>query len=48
MQLRAAVHIGPVYRDDHGIAGKDITMLCRMLDARQLRRTLADSGAEQR
>ena len=46
MQLRAAVHIRPVYRDDHGIAGKDVTLLCRMLDARKLRRALADSGAE--
>lgn len=46
IQLRAAVNTGPVYRDDHGIAGQDVTMLCRMLDARKLRRALADSAAE--
>lgn len=46
MQLRVAVNIGLVYRDDHGIAGEDITLLCRMLEARELRRALADSGAE--
>lgn len=46
MQLRAAIHIGPVYRDDHGIAGQDVNMLCRLLDAQPLRRALADSGAE--
>lgn len=46
MQLRAAIHIGPVYRDDHGIAGQDVNFLCRMLDAQPLRRALASSGAE--
>lgn len=46
MQLRAAVNIGPVYRDDHGIAGEEVTRLCRMLDARELRRTLAESDAD--
>ena len=46
MQLRVAVNIGPVYRDDHGIAGEDVTLLCRMLETRELRRVLADSGAE--
>jgi hypothetical protein len=46
MQLRTAAHIGPVSRDDHGIAGEDVTLLCRMLDARELRRTLAGSGAD--
>ncbi len=46
MQLRAAVHIGPVDRDDHGLVGDDVNLLFRMLDARPLRRALADSGAE--
>jgi class 3 adenylate cyclase len=45
MQLRAAIHIGPVYRDAHGLAGEDLNMVCRILDARPLRRALADSGA---
>src|SRR3984885_3785877 len=46
MQLRVAVHIGPVYRDEHGFAGDDVTYLCRMLDAQPLRRALSDSRAE--
>jgi hypothetical protein len=46
MQLRAAVNIGLVNRDDHGLVGDDINLLFRMLDARPLRRALADSGAE--
>ena len=45
MQLRAAIHIGPVYRDDHGFAGEDVNLLCRMLDAQPLRRALAASEA---
>jgi hypothetical protein len=46
IQLRAAVHIGPVYRDRQGVAGDDVTLVFRMLQARPLRRELADSGAE--
>lgn len=46
MQLRAAIHIGSVYRDDYGFAGEDVNLLCRMLDAQPLRRALADSGAD--
>jgi len=46
MQLRVAVHVGPVYRDEHGFAGDDVTYLCRMLDAQPLRRALSDSHAE--
>lgn len=46
MQLRAAASIGPVDRDDHGLVGNDVNLLFRMLDARPLRRTLSDSGAE--
>lgn len=46
MQLRVAVHVGPVYRDEHGFAGDDVTYLCRMLDAQPLRRALTDSGGE--
>lgn len=46
MQLRVAVHVGPVYRDEHGFAGDDVTYLCRMLDAQPLRRALSDSRAE--
>jgi|HubBroStandDraft_5_1064220.scaffolds.fasta_scaffold145539_2 hypothetical protein len=46
MQLRAAGHIGPVYRDNHGFAGDDLNLLCRMLDAQPLRRALAVSGSD--
>jgi class 3 adenylate cyclase len=46
MQLRAAIHIGPVYRDAHGFAGEDLNLLCRMLDAQPLRRALAGSGTD--
>jgi hypothetical protein len=46
IQVRAAAHIGHVYRDDHGLVGDDINLLFRMLDARPLRAALAGSGAE--
>lgn len=46
MQLRVAAHVGPVYCDEHGFAGDDVTYLCRMLDAQPLRRALSESGAE--
>jgi class 3 adenylate cyclase len=46
MQLRVAAHMGPVYCDERGFSGYDVTFLCRMLDAQPLRRALAESGAE--
>jgi len=46
MQMRAAVHVGPVYSDAHGLVSDDITYLFRMLETRRLRRALADSSAE--
>jgi hypothetical protein len=46
MQLRVAAHLAPVYRDEHGFTGDDVTFLFRMLDAQPLRRALAESGAE--
>jgi hypothetical protein len=46
MQLRVAAHIGPVYCDEHGFSGDDVTYLCRMLDAQPLRRALSESAAE--
>jgi hypothetical protein len=46
MQLRVAVHSGPVYTDGHGLVSDDITLLCRMLNARRLRDVLASSRAE--
>jgi hypothetical protein len=44
IQVRAAAHIGPVYRDDHGLIGDDINLLFRMLDAKPLHTALAGSG----
>jgi class 3 adenylate cyclase len=46
MQMRAAVHIGPVEHDGHGFVGTDVNFAFRMLDARPLRTQLAESGAE--
>ncbi len=46
LQLRAAVHIGPVDHDGHGFIGSDIDFLFRMLEARPLKRTLTSSGPE--
>ncbi len=46
MQLRVAANIGPVYCDEHGFAGDDVTLLCRMLDLPPLRQALSESGCE--
>jgi len=46
MQLRAAMHVGPVDIDDHGLVSTDVTYLFRMLDARPLRKALDAPGTE--
>lgn len=46
IQLRVAAHVGPVHNDGHGFVGRDVNLLCRLLDARSLKRMLAQSGAE--
>jgi hypothetical protein len=46
IQLRAAAHVGPVEHDGHGFVGTDVNFLFRMLEARPLKRMLAESGAE--
>jgi hypothetical protein len=46
MQLRAAAHVGKVYRDAHGFAGDSASHLCRLLDAPRLKHLLATSGSE--
>jgi hypothetical protein len=46
IQLRVAAHIGSVHHDGYGFVGHDVTLLCRLLDARPLKRMLAKSGAE--
>lgn len=43
VRLRLAVHIGEVYRDRHGLAGKAVIHLFRMLDADELRHALRSS-----
>lgn len=46
IQLRVAAHVGPVHSDGHGFVGRDVNLLCRLLDARALKRLLTQSGAE--
>jgi hypothetical protein len=46
IQLRAALHVGPVDYDGHGFVGTDVNFMFRMLDARPLKQTLSTSGAE--
>jgi hypothetical protein len=46
LQLRVAANVGPVYCDEHGFAGDDVTLLCRMLDAPPLRQALSGSRCE--
>jgi hypothetical protein len=46
IQLRAAAHVGRVYRDDHGFAGDSPSHLRRLLDTPTLKQLLATSGAE--
>jgi hypothetical protein len=46
VQVRAAAHIGMVYRDDHGFAGDSVSHLCRLLESPRLKHLLAASGSE--
>jgi hypothetical protein len=46
IQLRAAAHVGKVYRDDHGFAGDSASHLRRLLDAPRLKHLLAASASE--
>ena len=46
LQLRIAAHIGPVNHDGYGFVGTDVNLLFRMLEARPLKRALAESGAD--
>jgi class 3 adenylate cyclase len=46
LQLRAAIHVGPVEHDGHGFIGTDVNFLFRMLDARPLRAALDQPGVE--
>ena len=44
IQLRAAAHVGQVYRDEHGFAGDSACHLRRLLDAPGLKHLLEISG----
>jgi hypothetical protein len=46
IQVRAAAHVGTVYRDDHGFAGDAASHLFRLLEAQRVKRLLATSGSE--
>jgi len=46
IQLRTAVHLGPIHHDGHGFIGADVNFLCRLLNARQLKYRLAGSPTE--
>lgn len=46
IQLRAAVHLGPVDHDGHGFIGSDVNFLFRMLNARPLSTVLVSTGAD--
>jgi hypothetical protein len=41
-----ATHVGPVHHDRYGFVGRDVNLLCRILDAPTFKRMLAESGAE--
>jgi hypothetical protein len=45
IQVRAAAHIGTVYRDKHDLVSDDINLLFRMLNAKPLKTDLERTGA---
>jgi len=46
IQMRIALHVGPVVSDAHGVDGLAIVHASRLLDASALRRQLAETGAD--
>lgn len=46
LQLRAALHVGPVVSDAWGVTGEALIHAARMLDARKLRHRLAETSAD--
>ena len=46
IQLRAAAHVGKVYRDAHGFAGDAANHLFRLLDAPRVKHLLAASASD--
>ncbi|GLY38384.1 NTPase [Amycolatopsis sp. NBRC 101858] len=41
IRLRVAVHAGEITRDEHGVTGHDLVVVCRLLDSAELRAALA-------
>jgi CRP-like cAMP-binding protein len=46
IQMRVALHVGPVVSDAYGVDGRAIIHAARLLDAPALRRHLAETGAD--
>jgi hypothetical protein len=46
IQLRVALHVGPIFRDAQGLCGQSLIRAARMLDAQILRQSLASTGAD--
>lgn len=46
IQLRAALHVGPVVSDKWGVTGEALIHAARMLDAKRLKQRLADTRAD--
>jgi CRP-like cAMP-binding protein len=46
IQLRVAVHVGPVVSDDHGMSGESIILTARMLEAPAFKDEITKTGAD--
>ncbi|WP_147312160.1 hypothetical protein [Thermomonospora umbrina] len=46
IRLRAALHLGPVHRDQHGVTGTAVTHMFRLLNAPQLRTALEEPDTD--
>jgi Cyclic nucleotide-binding domain len=46
IQLRVALHVGPIVSDPHGVSGESILQAARILEAPVLKRELAAGGAD--
>jgi CRP-like cAMP-binding protein len=46
IQLRAALHVGPVGMDDEGLTGPTVILAARIVDAQVLKERLADAQAD--
>ncbi|MBX6766828.1 MAG: hypothetical protein IRY90_06715 [Actinomadura rubrobrunea] len=46
IQLRAVLHVGPVYLDEQGVSGRAVIHAARLSEAQPLRNALAAGGAD--